>query len=480
MSITLGSLFDGIGGFPLAAQRVGITPVWASEIEPFPLRVTALRFPDMAQLGDITQLKGTDVHPVDIVTGGSPCQDLSIAGARAGLAGERSGLFLEQIRLIREMREEDQHRERPTKFVRPRFMVWENVPGAFSSAGGGDFRIVLEETLRIAAPACTVPRPPGGTWHPAGAVVGDGFSLAWRTLDAQYWGVPQRRARIFLVADFGGTSAPQVLFEPTGLPGHPPAGGETGQAPASQAGVGAEGAGRNPTAFYLNQRNEVIDAGKVSGTLLASQNVNMQTFVASFSAGAGEKAGGISYSESIAPTLKASSSGNMAPSVLCLSDQGGQVMDWSENVSATLRSQEHGHQPAVLLFDNHRQDCRYDGPLDVAPTMQGSYGTGGNNTPLAMEGRTYQNCVGALTSSDSRGVNSQYVNSDKLILESPNLVRRLTPLECERLQGFPDGWTDLPGASDSARYRALGNSVAIPCVEFVLGRIKTALEGGVL
>lgn len=206
----------------------------------------------------------------------------------------------------------------------------------------------------------------------------------------------------------------------------------------------------------------------------------MQTFVASFSAGAGEKAGGISYSESIAPTLKASSSGNMAPSVLCLSDQGGQVMDWSENVSATLRSQEHGHQPAVLLFDNHRQDCRYDGPLDVAPTMQGSYGTGGNNTPLAMEGRTYQNCVGALTSSDSRGVNSQYVNSDKLILESPNLVRRLTPLECERLQGFPDGWTDLPGASDSARYRALGNSVAIPCVEFVLGRIKTALEGGVL
>lgn len=130
MSITLGSLFDGIGGFPLAAQRVGITPIWASEIEPFPLRVTALRFPEMAQLGDITQLKGADVPPVDIVTGGSPCQDLSIAGARAGLAGERSGLFLEQIRLIREMREVDQHRQRPTEFIRPRFMVWENVPYA--------------------------------------------------------------------------------------------------------------------------------------------------------------------------------------------------------------------------------------------------------------------------------------------------------------------------------------------------------------
>ena len=184
---------------------------------------------------------------------------------------------------------------------------------------------------------------------------------------------------------------------------------------------------------------------------MAVQNMQMQTFVASFAAGAGKKAGGISYSESIAPTLKASPSGNMAPSVLCLSDQGGQVMDWSENVSATLRSQEHGHQPAVLLFDNHGQDCRYDGPLDVAPTMQESYGTGGNNTPLVV--------------ADG---------------ETPQLIRRLTPLECERLQGFPDGWTDLPGASDSARYRALGNSVAIPCVEFVLGRIKTALEGGVL
>lgn len=451
MSITLGSLFDGIGGFPLAALRLGITPIWASEIEPFPLRVTALRFPEMAQLGDITRLNGADVPPVDIVTGGSPCQDLSIAGARAGLAGERSGLFLEQIRLIREMREVDQHRQRPTEFIRPRFMVWENVPGTFSSAEGEDFRIVLEETVRIAAPACAVPRPPGGKWYPAGAVMGDGFSLAWRTLDAQYWSVPQRRARIFLVADFGGATAPQILFEPAGLPGHPPTGGETGQTPAAQVGVGTEGTGGSHAAFHINQRDEVIDTGNITGALMAVQNMQMQTFVAAFAAGAGESAGGVGYSERISPTLKASSSGNMAPSVLCLSDQGGQVMDWSENVSATLRSQEHGHQPAVLLFDNHSQDCRYDGPLDVAPTMQESYGTGGNNTPLIVaDGGT------------------------------PQLIRRLTPLECERLQGFPDGWTNLPGASDSARYRALGNSVAIPCVEFVLGRVKLAIEGGEL
>ena len=440
MSITLGSLFDGIGGFPLAALRLGITPIWASEIEPFPLRVTSLRFPEMAQLGDITRLKGADVPPVDIVTGGSPCQDLSCAGRRIGITGERSGLFFEQVRLIREMREVDQNREQPTESIRPRFMVWENVPGTFSSAEGKDFRIVLEETVRIAAPACAVPRPPGGRWHPAGAVMGDGFSLAWRTLDAQYWSVPQRRARVFLVADFGGTSAPQILFEPACLPGHPPAGGETGKTLTSQTGVGAEGAGGTRAAFHINQRDEVIDTGNITGALMAVQNMQMQTFVASFAAGAGKKAGGISYSESIAPTLKASPSGNMAPSVLCLSDQGGQVMDWSENVSATLRSQEHGHQPAVLLFDNHGQDCRYDGPLEVAPTMQESYGTGGNNTPLVV--------------ADG---------------ETPQLIRRLTPLECERLQGFPDGWTNLPGASDSARYRALGNSVAIPCVEFVLG-----------
>lgn len=449
--ITLGSLFDGIGGFPLATQRVGITPIWASEIEPFPLRVTALRFPEMAQLGDITRLNGADVPPVDIVTGGSPCQDLSCAGRRIGITGERSGLFFEQVRLIREMREVDQHRQRPTEFIRPRFMVWENVPGTFSSAEGEDFRIVLEETVRIAAPACAVPRPPGGKWYPAGAVMGDGFSLAWRTLDAQYWSVPQRRARIFLVADFGGATAPQILFEPAGLPGHPPTGGETGQTPAAQVGVGTEGTGGDRAAFHLNQRNEVIDTGNITGALMAVQNMQMQTFVAAFAAGAGESAGGVGYSERISPTLKASSSGNMAPSVLCLSDQGGQVMGCSEDVSATLRSQEHGHQPAVLLFDNHRQDCRYDGPLQVAPTMQESYGTGGNNTPLIVEdGGT------------------------------PQLIRRLTPLECERLQGFPDGWTDLPGASDSARYRALGNSVAIPCVKFVLGRIKLAIEGGEL
>ena len=165
----------------------------------------------MRHVGDITKLVGAELPPVDIIAGGSPCQDLSVAGKRAGLAGERSGLFMEQIRIVKEMRQADEARQRThgtDEPVCPRFMVWENVPGAFSSADGEDFRAVLEETCRIADGAVSIPRPPAGRWKSAGTILGDGFSIAWRVLDAQYWGVPQRRKRIFLVADFGGDAAP--------------------------------------------------------------------------------------------------------------------------------------------------------------------------------------------------------------------------------------------------------------------------------
>ena len=196
---TMGSLFDGIGGFPLAAIHNGITPLWASEIEPFPIEVTRLRFPDMIHVGDITKLNGADLPPVDIITGGSPCQDLSVAGTRAGLAGARSGLFMEQIRIVKEMRDADERRGRTAHAVRPRYMCWENVPGAFSSAEGEDFRIVLEEIVRIKDGSCSVPRPDSGRWESAGAIIlGDQFSLAWRVLDAQFWGVAQRRKRTSL------------------------------------------------------------------------------------------------------------------------------------------------------------------------------------------------------------------------------------------------------------------------------------------
>ena len=221
--LTMGSLFDGIGGFPLAAIRSGITPVWASEIEAFPIEVTKLRFPDMGHVGDITKLNGAELPPVDIICGGSPCQDLSVAGARAGLAGARSGLFMEQVRLVKEMRNADIQRGRTAFDVRPRFMAWENVPGAFSSGTpkGEDFRIVLEEIVRVKCDSVSVPRPDSGRWESAGRILlGADFSLAWRCLGAQYWGVPQRRKRIFLVADFAttGRCAAEILLVEQRLP----------------------------------------------------------------------------------------------------------------------------------------------------------------------------------------------------------------------------------------------------------------------
>ena len=218
--ITMGSLFDGIGGFPLAAIHNGIVPLWASEIENFPIEVTKIRFPEMLHVGDITKLNGDTLPVVDIICGGSPCQDLSVAGQRAGLAGERSGLFMEQIRITKEMRTEDGKRGKTNDLVRPRFFVWENVPGAFSSAEGEDFKAVLEETTRIADNNIFIPRPPGGVWKSAGCILGSQFSVAWRVLDAQHWGVAQRRKRIFLVADFGGYTAPKILFEQDRLLGN--------------------------------------------------------------------------------------------------------------------------------------------------------------------------------------------------------------------------------------------------------------------
>ena len=209
--MTLGSLFDGIGGFPLAGVMCGIDPVWASEIEPFPLKVTAARFPGMKQLGSVTEINGAEAEPVDIITFGSPCQDLSVAGKQLGIHdGQRSNLFFEAIRIIKEMRKADEARGRTGKSIRPRFAVWENVPGAFSSNKGEDFRAVLEAFAGVMEYGLSIPRPK--KWNHAGCVVGTGWSLAWRVYDAQYWGVPQRRKRIYLVADFASERAGEILF----------------------------------------------------------------------------------------------------------------------------------------------------------------------------------------------------------------------------------------------------------------------------
>ena len=282
-------------------------------------------------------------------------------------------------------------------------------------------------------------------------------------------------------------------------------------------------------AFAANQRDEVRDLHDVAGALQAQPGLKQQTFVAGFSAGAGASAGTIGYQKDVAPTLKGSPSGNCMPSILCINDQGGQIMECSENVTGTLRAQEHGHQPLVLrptgpkVYENHGIDGRYTGPHDVAPTMSARYGTGGNNIPLVQQEeviciagnaidrqpqnggngfgwqrdiaytltatdkhaviKPYQETVGALCRGDEKGIGNQYVSQDKCIIageiteeySTTNLVRRLTPLECERLQGYPDGWTDVPGASDSARYKALGNSVAIPCVEYLMQRVAMVI-----
>lgn len=204
--MTLGSLFDGAGTCPFAAQLCGIKTLWSSEIEPFPVLVTRKRFPNVKQLGNVAKINGAEIEPVDIITFGSPCQDLSIAGQRKGLDGERSGLFMEAIRIIKEMRSK-------TNGVYPRFAVWENVPGAFSSNNREDFRCVLEEMCKVKDSSAVIPRPAGGGWSDAGEILADEYSVAWRVLDAQFWGVPQRRRRIFLVADYRGQRAGNILFD---------------------------------------------------------------------------------------------------------------------------------------------------------------------------------------------------------------------------------------------------------------------------
>lgn len=249
--LTLGSLFDGISGFPLAAVYHGAKPVWASEIEPFPIRVTQERFPFMKHLGSVTEINGAEIEPVDIITFGSPCQDLSVAGKQLGIHdGERSNLFFEAIRIIKEMREHDRAAGRPNELIRPRFAVWENVPGAFSSNKGDDFRAVLKAFCSVCDPDADVPAPGKIGWKPAGCVVGDGYSIAWRVYDAQFWGMsvtdasgnvvdagtPQRRKRIYLVADFGSErGAGSIFFEPQGVRRYSAKGAEARQRAAAHA-----------------------------------------------------------------------------------------------------------------------------------------------------------------------------------------------------------------------------------------------------
>ena len=359
----------------------------------------------MKHLGDITLIHGNEIEPVDCIIGGSPCQDLSVAGKRAGLSGERSGLFMEQIRIVKEM-----HRE----YGKPRYMVWENVPGAFSSNRGEDFRIVLEEIVKVVDESAAVPQPPKGRWAHAGYVVGDGYSVAWRVHDAQFWGVPQRRRRIALVADFGGESAPEILFERDSVSGDSEARGET------REGAAASLENSTGSTVWCLQGNG-IDRADTAGC----------------------------------------------------NGRG-----WRENVSYTLNTID---RPAVCYDMTHANDVIRDCG-HICPTLQGRMGTGGNQVPICIgNGQADQ-----LRMSDKVGALNCMHDQQCVMLH--NIVRRLTPLECERLQGYPDGWTDigdwtdskgkLHKAADAPRYKALGNSIALPFWLWMLRRMSGYLPTG--
>ena len=340
--LTLGSLFDGSGGFPLGGLLAGIKPLWASEIEPFPIRVTTKRLPSVKHLGDISTVDGSKIEPVDIITFGSPCTDMSVAGKRAGLDGRQSCLFYQAIRIVKEMR-------CATDGKYPRFIVWENVPGAFSSNKGEDFKAVLEAVCSVKGEGVSVPEPPKGKWANAGNIVGDGFSLAWRVLDAQFWGIPQRRKRIYLVADFAGGSAGKILFESEGVSGYSAEGFRAWQGATGSAAEGAGTAGGVCLNDQGGQRMDVTDG--VTCTLRAEAHhppcvLESAGFCTEHSA----KARGIGYEEETSPTLRA------------------------------------GTVPAaVALYENHSQDTRYTGPLETAPTVNATYGMGGNNQPFVVE-----------------------------------------------------------------------------------------------
>jgi DNA (cytosine-5)-methyltransferase 1 len=424
--VTLGSLFDGSGTAPLAARMCGIEPIWCSEIEPFPIAVTRARFPDMKHYGNICTIKGDKIEPVDIICGGSPCQDLSVAGKRAGLeGGERSVLFHEQIRIIKEMRH-------ATNDIRPRFAIWENVPGAFSSNKGEDFRCVLEAFCKIADETADIPRPAEGKWAAAGCIVGNGWSVAYRTLDAQYFGVPQRRRRIFLVADFGSECAAEILSEQGCLFGDIAESGETGESAAGkiEGGVG-EAVGIN---------------GNTAGTLDGS-----------YYKGVGMRSG-------------------IEREVVCQCEGGVGAAGFNGNAGAKAHD---------IGYEEGKAPCLRSGGVD--------------HVIVSLTLRIRSGCDGG---------------GSENIAVCRDIVRRLTPTECARLQRFPDGWCSnisIPNPtesdisfwqsvwdayqsingkkpksvkqivtwlkhphSDSAEYKMWGNGMALPCVLYIMRGIISA------
>ena len=417
----------------------------------------------MKHLGDITKIHGDQIEPVDCITFGSPCQDLSIAGCRAGLAGERSGLFMEAVRVIKEMRSS-------TNGLYPTFAVWENVPGAFSSNGREDFRAVLEELARVEQPDVSIPRPPrGGRWSKAGAIAGNGWSLAWRQLDAQYWGVPQRRKRIALVVDFGGQRAAEILFERTSLSGNPcesiPAWKTFARTPeASVAGYDRMVESGNSITGDAESEGTGRSGGKGTGRVLESDHRETST----------------RCTEPAAYTLKIRSG--------C--EGGGKGALVQTELSATISTLQD-----QTLFQPVVYDARGNGDGKIVPTITGDHENRITDyTAIAIERKTFNEqsfshykesnkCSTLKAKAGNIGNGSECLVAEKTIRW---VVRRLTPVECERLQGFPDnytnigGWTDSKGKkhkyADSPRYKALGNSIALPQWFWLVQKMRPYLK----
>lgn len=459
------SLFDGSGGFPLAASLCGIEPVYASEVEPYPIAVTKSRFPNMKHLGDVSMVNGADIKPVDIITFGSPCQDMSVAGKRAGLkhtsAGDdettRSGLFIEAIRIIKEMR-------LATNGIYPRFAVWENVPGAFSSNRGEDFRLVLEEFIRISEPNAVMPAVPQAGWAYADCINGDGWSVAYRTFDAQYWGVPQRRRRIYLVADFRGGRAGEILFKREGLRGHTAQSGTQGQ----------EIAGDTRNGIKADDR--AFGGNNVPGVIV-------------FEPGAATRVGGHVY-EDIAGTLRAIPGDNQQ--VIVYDARGNGDGETCPTITGDHNNRVTDYTALCCeAIPIHDQATRFSGKRGQKQDGKGNgLGVGQAGEPMntltaadrhavcyamqtfgkyvqsdkggALKARDYKDATDLVVEEKpivldraffNQGQNAKYDPQfytdgicPTLVAKGPAavqiyyIVRRLTPTECARLQGFPDKW----------------------------------------
>lgn len=514
------SLFDGSGGFPLAASLCGIEPVYASEVEPYPIAVTKSRFPTMKHLGDVSRIKGAEIEPVDIITFGSPCQDMSVAGKRAGLkhtaVGDeettRSGLFMEAIRIIKEMRVK-------TNGIYPRFAVWENVPGAFSSNRGEDFRLVLEEFIKITEPNAVMPAVPQAGWAYADCISGDGWSIAYRVFDAQYWGVPQRRRRIYLVADFRGERAKEILFERKGLRGdieesrtH---GQETARCAKNSVGTAIGGVDRYnqsflsglaqtlrasgcgdciptvlaPVAVYCHQGNGigaddndrlVFSFDSLSSNSMKSSNphsgcrsVKIAKTLDTSTQDPSKNQGGIAVIEKYVYDTRGNGDGETVPTIT--GDHNNRIPDYTAlcceavvydgaNITSPLnKTNSQAGDPCHTISTDSRNyivHCLQGNGIDRADTA-GCNGKGvcedkcyTLNTidrhavcfPQQAYNKFIQEDIGATlkASGGTCGGGSENLVAEQSFSSIRYIVRRLTPTECARLQGFPDWWGEIP------------------------------------